>query len=41
VVGRTGVFVKEELPGQETFELAMQRLADQHPAVRRRLKASV
>jgi predicted nucleotidyltransferase len=41
IVGRTGVFGKEELTGQETFEMAMQRLADQNPAVRRRLKTSV
>ncbi len=37
-VGRTGVFLKRELLPQETFELALQRLADENPAVRRRLK---
>jgi predicted nucleotidyltransferase len=35
-VGRTGVFVKLELPSDETFELAMKKLADENPAVRRR-----
>jgi hypothetical protein len=37
-VGRTGVFVKKELDSDETFELALKRLADENPAVRRRLK---
>ncbi len=37
-VGRTGVFVKKELCPDETFELALKRLADLNPAVRRRLK---
>jgi predicted nucleotidyltransferase len=37
-VGRTGVFVEKELSNSETFELALKRLADQNPAVRRRLK---
>ncbi|MGC8895911.1 MAG: nucleotidyltransferase domain-containing protein [Candidatus Bathyarchaeia archaeon] len=37
-VGRTGVFIQKELSGDETFELALKRLADQNPAVRRRLK---
>jgi predicted nucleotidyltransferase len=36
-VGRTGVFVEREVPEDETFELALKRLADQNPAVRRRL----
>lgn len=36
-VGRTGVFVKKELSEGETFEMALKRLADQNPAVRRRL----
>ncbi len=36
-VGRTGVFVKKELPASETFEMALKRLVDQNPAVRRRL----
>jgi uncharacterized protein len=37
-VGRTGVFLKRELDGDETFELALKRLSDLNPAVRRRLK---
>jgi len=37
-VGRTGVFIKRELTPNETFELAMKRLADEKPAVRRRMK---
>jgi predicted nucleotidyltransferase len=37
-VGRTGVFVKRELAPDETFELAMKKLADENPAVRRRLR---
>jgi len=36
-VGRTGVFIKKELSAAETFEMALERLADQNPAVRRRL----
>jgi predicted nucleotidyltransferase len=36
-VGRTGVFIKRELAADETFELALKKLADQNPAVRRRL----
>jgi predicted nucleotidyltransferase len=39
-VGRTGVFVKRELGSDETFELALQRLVDENPAVRRRLRLS-
>lgn len=35
-VGRTGVFVKRELGYDETFELALKRLSEQNPAVRRR-----
>ena len=38
-VGRTGVFVKKRLEHYETFELALKRLADENPAVRRRLKS--
>jgi hypothetical protein len=38
-VGRTGVFVEKELSSSETFEMALKRLADQNPAVRRRLKS--
>lgn len=37
-VGRTGVFVKQELDADETFEMALSRLAAGNPAVRRRLK---
>jgi len=37
-VGRTGVFIEKELAPDETFEQAMKKLADQNPAVRRRLK---
>ena len=38
-VGRTGVFIEKELPADETFEMTLKRLADQNPAVRRRLKS--
>jgi uncharacterized protein len=37
-VGRTGVFVKRELTADETFELALKKLSDLNPAVRRRMK---
>ncbi|MCW3999420.1 MAG: DNA polymerase subunit beta [Candidatus Bathyarchaeota archaeon] len=37
-VGRTGVFVKKELAPEDTFELALKRLAEANPAVRRRIK---
>jgi predicted nucleotidyltransferase len=37
-VGRTGVFVKKELLPNETFELAMKKLVEANPAVRRRIK---
>ena len=37
-VGRTGVFVKKELAADETFELALKKLADGNAAVRRRMK---
>ncbi|MDI6690548.1 MAG: nucleotidyltransferase domain-containing protein [Candidatus Bathyarchaeota archaeon] len=37
-VGRTGVFIEKELTSHETFEMALKRLAEQNPAVRRRLK---
>jgi predicted nucleotidyltransferase len=40
MVGRTGVFVKRELSLDETFELLLKRLADENPAVRRRLRGS-
>ena len=36
--GRTGVFVKKELAPDETFELALKKLSDLNPAVRRRMK---
>jgi predicted nucleotidyltransferase len=37
-VGRTGVFIKKELLPEETFELAMKKLVEANPAVRRRNK---
>ena len=37
-VGRTGVFIKKELSSNETFELALKKLAEANPAVRRRTK---
>jgi predicted nucleotidyltransferase len=37
-VGRTGVFIKKELNINETFEMALKKLADTNPAVRRRMK---
>ena len=37
-VGRTGVFVKKELTADETFELALKKLSELNPAVRRRMK---
>jgi hypothetical protein len=37
-VGRTGVFIERELGPDETFEMVLKKLADQNPAVRRRLK---
>jgi len=37
-VGRTGVFVKRMLEPDETFEIALKKLAEDNPAVRRRLK---
>ncbi|MDT8781555.1 MAG: nucleotidyltransferase domain-containing protein [Candidatus Bathyarchaeota archaeon] len=36
--GRTGLFIKKELNSEETFELALKRLAEANPAVRRRIK---
>ena len=39
-VGRTGVFVKKELAPDETFEMALKRLAEGNPAVRRRLRVT-
>lgn len=38
-IGRTGVFVEGELDDDETFEMALNRIADQNPAVRRRLRS--
>jgi hypothetical protein len=40
-VGRTGVFVKRELSQDETFELALKKLSEMNPAVRRRMKKLV
>jgi predicted nucleotidyltransferase len=37
-VGRTGVFIEEEVSSSETFEMVLKRFADQNPAVRRRLR---
>jgi uncharacterized protein len=37
-VGRTGVFVKKTLSDDETFEMALKKVAEKNPAVRRRLK---
>jgi predicted nucleotidyltransferase len=37
-VGRTGVYIEKELNPEETFEQAMKKLADNNPAVRRRIK---
>ncbi|MGD0451144.1 MAG: nucleotidyltransferase domain-containing protein [Candidatus Bathyarchaeia archaeon] len=37
-VGRTGVFIKKELAPDETFELALKKLSENNPAVRRRMK---
>ena len=39
-VGRTGVFIKQELLSDETFEMVLKKFVDQNPAVRRRLKLS-
>jgi len=38
-VGRTGVFVEEELSGDETFEMGLDRLSKSNPAVRRRARS--
>jgi uncharacterized protein len=40
-IGRTGVFVKKEVATDETFELALKKLAEANPAVRRRMKKDV
>jgi len=34
-IGRTGVYLKEEIPLDESFENALRRIADRDPAVRR------
>ncbi len=39
-IGRTGVFLKRELPPDETFELVLKRLSDSIPAVRRKVRTS-
>jgi len=39
-VGRTGVFIERELSPEETFEMVLKQLADENPAVRRRLHTS-
>jgi predicted nucleotidyltransferase len=41
VVGRTGVFVKKELMPEETFELALKKMSEKNPAVRRRMKKEI
>ncbi len=37
-VGRTGVFIEAELSPDETFEMALKKLAETKPEVRRRLR---
>jgi predicted nucleotidyltransferase len=37
-VGRTGIFIKKELCAEETFEMALRRLASENPALRRKVK---
>ncbi len=37
-VGRTGVFIKREISSNETFEMALKKIVDLNPAVRRRMK---
>jgi len=36
-IGRTGVFIEKELVPEETFEMALKKLAETKPEVRRRL----
>ncbi len=36
--GRTGVFIERELAPEETFEMVLKQLAEENPAVRRRLR---
>lgn len=40
-IGRTGVFIKKEVATDETFELALKKLAEVNPAVRRRMEKNV
>ena len=40
-VGRTGVFIKKEVSVDETFELALKKVAENNPAVRRRMKKDI
>lgn len=37
-VGRTGMFIERDLSSDDTFEMVLKKLADQNPAVRRRLR---
>ncbi len=37
-VGRTGLFIKRELAPDENFEGVLRRIADENPALRRRIK---
>jgi predicted nucleotidyltransferase len=37
-VGRTGVFIKRQLADDETFELALKKLSELNPAIRRRMR---
>ncbi|MCW4055691.1 MAG: DNA polymerase subunit beta [Candidatus Bathyarchaeota archaeon] len=37
-VGRTGVFIERELTHEETFEMALKKLAETKPEVRRRVR---
>ena len=41
IVGRTGVFIKKEVSSDETFELALKKVAENNPAVRRRMKRDI
>jgi predicted nucleotidyltransferase len=40
-VGRTGVFMKQEIPEGKTFEMLLEELAKKNPAVRRRLTSQL
>lgn len=35
-IGRTGVFIKKQIPPNKTFEMVLQQTSDENPAVRRR-----